>query len=389
MREFPDHRANSFDLVRLVAALAVLLSHMEPAYFGRAEDSVRAWFHFEGLGGFAVDVFFAISGYLICGSLLRDDGLAAYARRRAARILPGLFGCIAFCVCAGAFFTEQTLLEYLSSWQLVKFLLNALIFPLTFVPTTAFCNPAFGCGFVGPFWTLAYEVVAYTLLAVAFASLPKVKGAFTTAFTVAVAGIVALALAVQIESHLVATHELAVPVRDLTLIRMDSQTLSLLGGLFFVGALLRIAGEAVLKLRWTLLAFIALLLTRWTNAMTFAIVAILAIPIAAITIARMPSRASRWLTERLGDLSYGIYLYHYPVLVMVWMTLWPATGPWLAAAVAVTIIFALAFGSYRVIERPAMSRARQQPGEQDFGNGAVRKMPSPPDSKRFHSRGFG
>jgi len=372
LRECPDHRANSFDLVRLLAALAVLVSHIGQPYFGRQEDIVREWLRVEGLGGFGVDVFFAISGYLICGTLLRHDGLAGYTGRRAARILPGLFGCIVFCVFAGAFFIEEPLLEYLYSWQLVKFLLNALIFPLTFVPTTALCNPAFGCGFVGPFWTLAYEVVAYTLLAAVFASTAKAR----TAFTILIAGIVVLALAAQIESHLVATHRIVLPLGDLDLIRMDSQTLSLLGGLFFFGALLRIAGDSVLKLRWALLACFALVLTRWTDAMTFAIVAIPAIPIATITAARIPSRASRWLTERFGDLSYGVYLYHYPVLVIVWMTLWPAIGPRPAAAVAVALTFALAFCSYRTIERPAMLRARSAATAAGFAPGAGARFSS-------------
>jgi peptidoglycan/LPS O-acetylase OafA/YrhL len=361
LREFPDHRANSFDLVRLLAALAVLVSHMAQPYFGRQADIAGEWLRPENLGGVGVNVFFAISGYLICGSLLRRDGRAGYARRRAARILPGLFGCIAFCVFAGAFFTEQPLLEYLSSWQLVKFLLNALIFPLTFVPTTALCNPAFGCGFVGPFWSLAYEVVAYALLALVFASAPKAR----TALTILIAGIVVLALAAQIESHLVGAHQVVLPLGDLDLIRMDSQTFSLLGGVFFFGALLRIAGESVLKLHWALLACAALMLARWADAMTFAIIAIPAIPIATITAARIPSRASRWLTERCGDLSYGVYLYHYPVLVMVWLTSWPAIGPWPAAAAAVALTFALASCSYRLIERPAMLRARAASAPRD------------------------
>jgi peptidoglycan/LPS O-acetylase OafA/YrhL len=59
----------------------------------------------------------------------------------------------------------------------------------------------------------------------------------------------------------------------------------------------------------------------------------------------------------VGTISYGVYLYHVPVLVMLgkWRGL-PSNAAelalWLAATVAITL--ALAAASWRLVERPAM-----------------------------------
>lgn len=78
----PRHRINGIDGLRAFAVIAVVLFHLNRAFMP---------------GGFVgVDVFFVISGYVVCGSLLKDREkgfttfISAFYLRRLLRIYPAL-----------------------------------------------------------------------------------------------------------------------------------------------------------------------------------------------------------------------------------------------------------------------------------------------------------
>ena len=85
-----DFRVNNFDLLRLIAAIQVVIAHslrhlqMDlPAPWGALLDC------FPG-----VPIFFVISGYLVSSSYERAPSLKAYLRNRCLRIYPGLWVCL-------------------------------------------------------------------------------------------------------------------------------------------------------------------------------------------------------------------------------------------------------------------------------------------------------
>ncbi|QNP48121.1 acyltransferase family protein [Diaphorobacter aerolatus] len=84
MQPSADHR-NNFNLLRLLAALAVLWNH--GGFLYRLDLPVPFAGH--SLGAVAVYVFFFISGYLIAQSWARSDGWLDYSVKRAGRIFPG------------------------------------------------------------------------------------------------------------------------------------------------------------------------------------------------------------------------------------------------------------------------------------------------------------
>lgn len=79
-------RDNSLNAVRLVLAAAVVLAHSWA--LGGYGSSAFTW-----LGANSVNGFFALSGFLIAGSRLRND-FGTYMVRRARRIFPGFWVCL-------------------------------------------------------------------------------------------------------------------------------------------------------------------------------------------------------------------------------------------------------------------------------------------------------
>lgn len=90
-----NNQKNAFDLLRLLLAGCVLITHglliggyrlMDPLYyFSKGQTD---------LAEFGVMGFFALSGYLITASFERADNIFIYAGHRALRILPGFWVCL-------------------------------------------------------------------------------------------------------------------------------------------------------------------------------------------------------------------------------------------------------------------------------------------------------
>ncbi len=83
-----DPRRNARDPLRLVLALLVVVSHA--LVLGRHRSEVLLGYG--TLSGIAVDVFFAISGYLIAASAAHDH-VGRYLWQRFLRIFPGFWAC--------------------------------------------------------------------------------------------------------------------------------------------------------------------------------------------------------------------------------------------------------------------------------------------------------
>lgn len=162
---------NNFDLLRLIAAIAVIFAHAhlitdgdegrEPLMLltdGQADS---------GLIG--VFVFFIISGYLITGSYRDRPAPGAFALRRAMRIMPGLIvNLVLVAVVIGLGLTNLDPQAYLADPDLGRWMLDGLTLgagdlPL---PGVAFSDNGVGRIVNGSLWTLRYEVLCYGLVLV-------------------------------------------------------------------------------------------------------------------------------------------------------------------------------------------------------------------------------
>jgi hypothetical protein len=97
----------------MIAAFGVLVSHAYPLTQGPGtpEPFTTALLG-KDLGNISVDLFFAISGFLISKSFVRDDNPWAFWRARAMRIWPGLFVALIVTVIVGTALTTVPMATY-------------------------------------------------------------------------------------------------------------------------------------------------------------------------------------------------------------------------------------------------------------------------------------
>jgi peptidoglycan/LPS O-acetylase OafA/YrhL len=95
----------------------------------------------------------------------------------------------------------------------------------------------------------------------------------------------------------------------------------------------------------------------WDGAWVSATGAV-AIGFAVLVLAFRTPRALRRIVAP-GDVSYGIYVYAFPVQQSVAHMWGSGLGPLTMLAIAFPITYALAFASWRLIERPALALKRR------------------------------
>jgi peptidoglycan/LPS O-acetylase OafA/YrhL len=160
-----DPRNNSLNFLRVVLAVAVIVSHAWP---------VGGWgpdprFGDSGVGHWAVAGFFAISGYLVTGSRMGLD-LRNYLLRRAARILPGFWACLAFTAfvvapitgwLTGRLYTVSGAISYVFANATLVILQPGIDGTVRGLPHPDVWNDSL--------WTLKWEFLAYIAVGVAMA----------------------------------------------------------------------------------------------------------------------------------------------------------------------------------------------------------------------------
>ena len=296
---------NNLHALRLALAVAVVVSHAWPLAHGAGTPEPLEALTGRSLGGWAVGLFFFLSGLLIAGSAERQKA-AGFWTARARRLLPGLAVALAvtlaLAVATGGNPSTGEALAYLARGITLVSLEHRI--------PGAFENAALPGIVNGPLWSLSHEVVAYALCwgAVRLGLLRHRAG---------VAVVLAAALALW-----------AAP--------------GLPGRLALGMAAYGLRQRLVLSPRFALaLALVAPL--GWP-------LAIAALGHLTLIVAfRLPARALQ------ADLSYGVYIYGWPVAQMLAHVLPGVTAPVLAAA-SLAAVLPFAWASWHLVESPALYR---------------------------------
>lgn len=162
-------RHNNFDLMRLVAALSVIFSHaFLLAEHSQDHDLLMILTGGQTiLGVVGVFVFFTISGYLVTQSFDTTTSPFVFLAKRALRIFPGLILCLAVCAFViGPLVTGLPLADYFARREPYLFLLHnaGLDTEYNRLPGVVFGPGSIGGIVNGPLWSLPCEVLMYLML---------------------------------------------------------------------------------------------------------------------------------------------------------------------------------------------------------------------------------
>src|ERR1700704_6917704 len=155
-------RHNTFELLRLVAALSVVFS---PAVLlaenSQDHDPLMMLTGGQAILGLAgVFVFFTISGYLITQSFETTRLPLVFLAKRVLRIFPGLLGCLLVCVFViGPLVTRLPLAAYFTQPETYLFLLHNAVLDIEYnrLPGVVFWPGNIGGSVDGPLWSLPRE----------------------------------------------------------------------------------------------------------------------------------------------------------------------------------------------------------------------------------------
>lgn len=330
------NRRNNFDALRLLAATAVIFSHAFLLATGRQDD--EPLMVLTGgqtiLGVVGVFVFFAMSGYLVTQSWEQAPSLPRFALKRALRIYPGLAACILVLTFGlGPIISSLRLGDYLSNYGTYDFLGANLLLHTDHnsLPGVWFTGRPLGHILDGPLWSLPVEVAMYVMVAAL-----GVSRLLRVPVLVALLGVGLLAIALDASNW----HDW-----DFT------GSVLWLMGFFVMGMLLQqLPSRRVLDGRVALVALAGLIASVPLHAF------ILLFPICGgylvIYLALNPA-IPVVPAARFGDLSYGLYIYGWPVEQTV-LYLHPDATWWELFLIAYPATAVVAFLSWHLVEKRAL-----------------------------------
>lgn len=347
-------RDNCFDALRYFLATTLISVH---------------FFHICGLeqpwwvisGNLRVKGFFVITGFLVLYSIFRRNDIYSYARKRFLRIIPAYVACIFFCWIVGLILSDLSIIDFLSSFHSWKYLFCNLLMLNFLCPDLPglFTDNLNTTAIDGSLWSMKVEVAFYFFVPFFVWLMTKIGKAVPTVT------IYLLTLIVNLLCHQIAE-------------RTGSHIWEMLSSQFFGRILYFFAGSIVLlwfdkieRYRYLLffLSAAQLLIYHYADFIEvhmgdccqtmFDLELRFFEPIAfALVLIFIVFHLSIFnFLRKYDNISYGMYLYHWPIIQIV-ISLGIFNNSTIEAyIVSFILIIFMAIGSWYLIEKPCIKKA--------------------------------
>lgn len=328
-----DPRNNALNALRLMMATGVILWHSWPLTGNR--PSVLAIEQL--LEQVWVDGFFAISGFLITWSWYRAPNLRDFFVARVLRIFPGLWVCLlvtAFVIAPiGVAVQGGSVPDLLNAHAQIAYVLNNAVLNILYVGINGTPqNIPWPGVWNGSLWTLLFELMCYIAVAVlGVIGLLKRRWIIPSIFGVA----------------LCATAWVSYPIFALQTI---PQIIARFAVMFAAGALLYRVKD-VIPARWSWVVICMTIVLASAFLPNYRVIGALPLAYAVIVVGALVRYKSLNLRN---DLSYGIYIYAFPIQQLLAIFEMAEIGPFWFFVIATAVTVPLAALSWFVVEKPAM-----------------------------------
>lgn len=323
---------NCFDFIRYYLALMVILTHYDAL---TGSDNFNLWIG----GSEAVSGFFMISGFFVYNSYMAQPQIARFAVKRFLRIGPPYFFIVLLCAIAGVVLSSESVTEYFTSLHFYRYLAANLTF-LNFIEPSL---PGVFEGQVfqavnGALWTMKIEILLYATVPVTYYLFKRYNKIIVLICLFAFSYIYSGVFGYLYEQS----------GRSIYLI-LERQV----GGqliYFYAGvAALFFFKEIEHHIKWLFpLAAVAFLFRYDATLLLYLKPFSMAIVLCGIAFhARFLNFAGRF-----KNLSYGIYLFHYPIIQTAIHLGLPQYGMPVALTIIIICTVVMAYLSLLLIEEP-------------------------------------
>ena len=329
---------NNFDFLRFLFAIFVVISHSYPLSGGN-ESSQWIYQISNGqlvLARTGLDGFFIISGFFIFGSLQRSKSLLDYFKKRFLRLFPALFVVLLVTLILAPFVYKGGIPLY-ENIEFYTYLPNNLSL-YNFQPVIKGIfdhNPYHSIN--GSLWTIRYEFSLYVGLSMLFLFR---KNSFIAKYLL----IICLAVLIIVFNFFLGRFA------GSSLLGMLGYEILDLGTFFVCGSTLAALGFEKIKRKWMLLvAVLIFVISIYFNFYNMVKHLILPIIILLVGFTPLPFFST---FGKIGDMSYGIYIYSFPIQQTLMFFFNLNTDQLIIYSLLASIVFG--YLSWHLIEKKAL-----------------------------------
>jgi peptidoglycan/LPS O-acetylase OafA/YrhL len=338
-------RPSGFDYLRLILAFGVIWSHSMLLTSDWQTASIEIGpilsifftFIYRPFMAFLLPMFFALSGFLVAGSLERSNTLITFFGLRVFRIMPALtVEVLLSALVLGPLLTTVSPVDYYLNPEFFCYFLNVIGDIHYHLPGVFLANPVTVVN--GQLWTVPWELVCYIVLAVL-----AVGGIFQQRhwLVLSLVGLYVL----QIGLDIIRTN------RNPGIVGGSSLVISFVAGLVLYRFREKFAWSRCLCF---IMAVLSLLLFSIPHGLRFA-----AFPAAYVTVYLGLLNPPRNKIILSGDYSYGLYLYGFPIQQTI-VSIGPNLRHWyLNLLLTIPCAMLVATGSWWLVERPVLAQRKK------------------------------
>lgn len=314
-------KSNNLQLLRFIAAVLVVFNHSFILSTGSSEKEwfVRLTNGQYTFGGLAVAFFFFCSGFYAMRTISTKSGSGLQlVFQRYLRLVKPLIPVTVLCIVVGCFISKLTLREYYGSWQTGSYLLNGLLILQHDLPGV-FQNNIYVSTVNGSLWTLPVEFACFFVCAIGYKlSLLNEK---ITKFIFLPIIVIAIVLKHALgEGSLVGAALLPASI-------------------FFVGMVYYIYRDWILlSVKWFVVCLAGIVLLGYLGLLEIGMIFLF--PYVCAFICFHCKQVSSKL-GRLGDISYEMYLWGFPVQQFVIDRFSGSMNSYVNFAIALPVIIVL------------------------------------------------
>lgn len=319
-------RNNCFDLLRLFAAVMVVVYH-HAGFMKFPLENPGQWFPLDSIW---VQMFISISGYLVTKSFITSKGFDQYMVKRCLRIFPAIFLCSFLVIYVIVPFWEKDVIGFITSEKTFKSFLNMAL--LHGINVGHAENPYGLRTLVNPpLWTLAYEFLLYICLGI----LMSINRTW-------------ISPAIMIALSIILCAGYADSLKNSYFYGVQYWTFLRLGINFYVGSLMFLTVDKWGGDKYKLtLASVCILVLYYLSGNVADVDMLGRVALSVLTILAGVTFATGIGSGKF-DISYGVYIWSWPVQAVVVSMI--KIDFWYSLALSLLIIFVISFLSRNLFE---------------------------------------